>query len=97
MLTKRVIENFDDSVWDGGNGSIIFSNGVQSTIKDVVECIVESFEFKGNVVWNIKGPIGQSVKVSNNLKLISLYPDTKFTELSDGISKTISWFLENES
>jgi len=97
MLTKRVIENFDDSVWDGGNGSIIFSNGVQSTIKDVVECIVESFEFKGNVVWDIKGPIGQSVKVSNNSKLISLYPDVKFTDLSVGIFNTISWFLENES
>ena len=95
-LTKKVISNFDDSVWNGGKGSIIFSNGVSSTIKDVVEYIVDSFQFKGNVVWDTNGPVGQSVKVSNNSKLVSLYPDVKFTELSVGISKTISWFLENE-
>jgi len=97
VLTKKVINNFNDSVWGGGNGSIIFSSGVKSTIKDVVECIVDSFQFKGKVVWVTEGPTGQSVKVSNNLKLISLYPDIKFTDLSDGISKTISWFLENET
>ena len=97
VLTKKVIDNFNDSVWSGGTGSIIFSSGVKSTIKDVIECIVDSFQFKGKVVWDTNGPIGQSVKVSNNSKLISLYPDAKFTDLSVGISNTISWFLENES
>ena len=95
-LTKRVINNFDDSGWKESEGTVIFSSGESSTIKDVVECIVEAFQFKGNIVWDSKGLMGQSVKVSNNSKLISLYPDINFTPLSEGISSTIEWFLENE-
>ena len=96
ILTKKVINSFHDEVWDSGTGSIIFSSGIHSTIRDVVECIVDSFGFNGRVVWDENGPTGQSIKVSNNSKLVSLYPDIKFTDLLDGIPKTINWFLKNE-
>ena len=93
-LTKKVINKFDDSEYIAGNGSIIFSNGVRSTIKDVIECIVDEIKFEGNIVWDKNKSVGQSVKVSDNSKLVSLYHDVEFTNLKDGIRKTINWFLE---
>jgi len=65
------------------------------SIKDVVERIVDAFQFKGNVVYDTSKADGQFKKTASNKKLKSLYPDLKFTSLDVAIKTTVNWFQEN--
>ena len=58
-----------------------------SLIKKIDKCV--KIEFNGNMD-------GQFRKDGNNLELINLIGDFKFTSFKDGIKKTFNWYLENK-
>lgn len=64
-------------------------------IADVAYMIAEAMDFKGNVVFDTSKSDGQFKKTANNAKLMSLYPDFKFTPMKDGITQACHWFMEN--
>ncbi len=74
---------------------IIFSSGIETSIKEVVELIVKKMKFEGRVVFDINKPDGQFRKPSDTSKLKKYYPEFRFTPIEKGIGETIDWFLEN--
>lgn len=76
-------------------GSVILSSGTVVSIAEVVDEIVNATNFRGKVVWNPDGNIGQQEKIPSNKKLMSLLPDLQFSSLRDGIQKTVEWYRNN--
>ena len=88
-LAEWAVENYDE------DEPIIFGTSVEISIKDLVGLIVDEFNFKGKVYFNINKPEGQFRKPSDNSKLKSYLPEFKFTPIERGINETINWFIEN--
>jgi GDP-L-fucose synthase len=90
-LSEWALDNYEDQE------PLILSTSEEISIKDVVDIIVDKFNFKGNVVWQSDKPDGQFRKPSDNSKLKSLIPDFKFTPIEEGIEKTVDWLIDNYS
>jgi GDP-L-fucose synthase len=45
--------------------------------------------FEGNVVFDTTKSDGQFKKTANNAKLMTLYPEFKFTPIEEGIKKSL--------
>ena len=88
-LSEWTVENYR------GKEPLIFSTSEETSIKTVVEMIVELLNFKGKVEWLSDKPDGQFRKPSDNSSIKSLVPEFKFTNLYDGLKKTIVWFENN--
>ena len=78
-----------------GTDPIILSNPKEYSIKEVVDLIVKSMDFKGNVVWRTDKPDGQLKKPSSNKRLLNIIGEYNFTPLEEGIKKSVDWFVEN--
>ena len=57
--------------------------------------MVETFNFKGNVVFDTTKPEGQYRRPSDNSKIKSYMPDFKFTPFDAAIKETVEWFINN--
>jgi len=88
-LSEWALENYNESE------PIIFSNSNEISIKDLVDLLVNEFNFKGKVIFDKTKPDGQFRKPSDNSKLMSYLPDFKFTSIEDGLKETIGWFINN--
>jgi len=89
ILAKWAIENYNETE------PIIFSTSEEISIRNVVDLLVQEFNFKGKVVFDETKPEGQFRKPSDNSKLKSYLPDFKFTPIEQGIKETVNWFIEN--
>jgi GDP-L-fucose synthase len=89
ILAKWAVENYNESE------PIIFSTSEEISIKDIVDLLVQEFNFKGNIIFDTTKPEGQFRKPSDNSKLKSYLPDFKFTPIEQGIKETVNWFIEN--
>lgn len=65
------------------------------TIKHLVQYIVKIFDFKGKIIYDKDYPDGQDIKTTDSSELLEYIPDFKFTELDDGLHKTINHFIQN--
>ncbi len=88
-LALWVLDNYDESE------PIILSTSEEISIKDVVDIIVKTMNFKGNVIFDNTKPDGQFRKPSDNSKLMGYLPDFKFTPFEVGIKETVEWFEKN--
>ena len=88
-LSEWALDNYEEQE------PIILSTSEEISIKDVVDIIVDKFNFKGDVVWLSDKPDGQFRKPSDNSKLKSYLPDFKFTPIEEGIEKTVNWLEDN--
>lgn len=79
------------------NDSIIISPSEENTIFDTALFIKETFQYNNDIFFNSDFSDGQFKKTADNSKLIKLFPDIKFTPLSDGISQTVHWFNKHYS
>jgi GDP-L-fucose synthase len=79
--------------------SIILSVPPQNevSIKDVATIIANKFDYQHMMVFDQSFADGQYKKTADNTKLMNLFPDFEFTSISDGISTTVDWFIENYS
>jgi len=78
-----------------GDSPIIFSSGNETSIKDLVELIARTMDFKGEIKYDHTKPDGQFRKPSDTSKLKKYYPDFDFTPLERGVAETVAWFLAN--
>jgi GDP-L-fucose synthase len=74
---------------------VILSTSEEISIKEVVDILVETFNFKGNVVFDTTKPEGQYRRPSDNSKIKSYMPDFKFTPFDVAIKETVEWFMHN--
>jgi GDP-L-fucose synthase len=88
-LSEWALDNYNESE------PIIFSNSNEISIKDLVDLLVNEFNFKGNVIFDKTKPDGQFRKPSDNSKLKSYLPNFEFTSIEKGLKETINWFIEN--
>ena len=86
-----IMENYKD-----GN-NIILSVGEKDevSIKKVAETIAFNFDYLDKITFNKKYSDGQYKKTADNKKLVSLNKEFKFTNIEEGIQKTVKWFKEN--
>jgi len=88
-LSEWALDNYNESE------PIIFSNSNEISIKDLVDLLVNEFNFKGKVIFDKTKPNGQFRKPSDNSKLKSYLPNFEFTPIEQGLKETINWFIEN--
>jgi len=88
-LSEWSLDNYNESE------PIIFSNSNEISIKDLVDLLVNEFNFKGKVIFDKTKPDGQFRKPSDNSKLKSYLPNFEFTPIEQGLKETINWFIEN--
>jgi len=84
-----LLDNYEDS----NPVNIGFTK--EYSIKEVAGYIMKEMEFDGKIKWDISMPKGQHRKPSNNTKFLELYPDFKYTKLSEGLAETCKWFKES--
>jgi GDP-L-fucose synthase len=89
QLTEWVMNHYDE------DEPIILSTSEEISIRDLVDLLVQEFNFKGEVKFDSSKPDGQFRKPSDNSKIRNYLPDFKFTPIEDGIKETVKWFIEN--
>tara|TARA_Y100000389_G_scaffold26815_1_gene23052 strand:+ start:10869 stop:11819 length:951 start_codon:yes stop_codon:yes gene_type:complete len=65
------------------------------SIKQVAEYIAKHMNYESSLTFDESFSDGQYKKTADNSKLQKLYGEFQFTEISDGIKKSIDWFIEN--
>lgn len=88
-LAEWAVDNYDDAE------PLILSTSEEISIAEVVELLVDAFNFKGAVRFDKTKPNGQHRKPSDNSKLKSYLPDFKFTPIQEGLNETVKWFIDN--
>ena len=88
-ISQWVLENYE------GTDPLIISGDEEVSIKDLVDLLVQEFNFKGNVIFDSTKPDGQYKKPSDNSKIKELMPNFKYTSFEKGIKETVNWFIEN--
>ncbi|XP_020793788.2 GDP-L-fucose synthase [Boleophthalmus pectinirostris] len=76
---------------------IILSVGEEDevSIKEAAEAVVQSLNFKGEVVYDTSKADGQFKKTASNAKLCSYLPNFKFTPFNQALKETCDWFVKN--
>ena len=88
-LTEWALKEYDEAL------PIIFSNSVEISIAELVHEIAHALGFEGNIIFDSSKPDGQKKKPTDNSKLMSYLPNFEFTPFSEGIKKSVDWFVEN--
>jgi len=88
-ISEWVVENYV------GEEPLIISGDEEVSIQDLVEILVDEFNFKGKVIFDKSKPDGQYKKPSDNSKIKELLPDFNYTSFEKGIKETVNWFKEN--
>ena len=85
-----LLENYD------GEEPINIGNPNEISIFDLVGLVsnVVGVDFPDES-WDTSMPEGQYRKPSCNKKFINMFPDFKYTTLSEGITMTVDWFSKN--
>ena len=83
-ISKWILENYNDT------DPLILSGNEEVSIKDLVDILVQEFNFKGKVIFDKSKPDGQFKKPSDNSKIKELMPDFKYTPFEEGIKETAS-------
>ena len=65
------------------------------TIKDVAYLIAKGFNYENNIIFNESYSDGQYKKTADNSKLKKIINNYKFVSITNGISDTINWFVNN--
>lgn len=62
------------------------------SIKELINLIIKSFNYKGKVNWNTNMPDGTLKKVMDDTEFRKFFPDFKFTSLANGIQETTKYY-----
>lgn len=72
------------------------SNGIEVSIKELVQMITELTGFEGDIYWNTNKPNGQPRRWFNCEKLEKAVGYKLPTPLMEGLSETIEWYNKNK-
>jgi GDP-L-fucose synthase len=90
-LIMFILENYCEKE------SIILSvnENDEISIRDVAYLIAKEFNYEDMIEFDSSFSDGQYKKTANNIKLMNLYPDFKFTSIQEGLKKSVTWFIKN--
>jgi GDP-L-fucose synthase len=74
---------------------IIVSGRNEYKIEDIVNILVETSDFKGEVKYDTEKPNGQRRRPSSKTVIDSLLPDFEYTNIRTGLQDTWQWFIDN--
>ena len=66
------------------------------TIKQVAETIAKNVPIQPRLSWDITKPTGDSIRILSTKRAESVLGFTAKTTLSDGIKKTVEWYLTSK-
>ena len=77
-------------------GSVNVSSNTLTSIKDLANILKKETNFKGILKYDQTKLSGQSQRImdSSKMKKLGWFPETT---VSEGIKKTVKWFMENRS
>jgi GDP-L-fucose synthase len=84
------IINYPDTI--GLDEPINIAQNFGLSVKELVGLIKKSFDYKGQIVWNVNMPDGAPKKVMEDSKFKKVFPNFEFTKLEDGIRNTIEYY-----
>ena len=89
-LIMWTLQNYDDE-------TIILSvsESAEISIADVAKLIAKHMDYKGLILYDERFSDGQYKKTADNSRFIEKHGAYKFTDIGDGIEKTVKWFLLN--
>lgn len=88
-MVEWVLYNYDEP------SPIILSTSEEITIREVVDILIECFNFKGNVIFDTTKPEGQFRRPSDNSKIMSGMKNFTFTPFEIAMKESVEWFIEN--
>jgi GDP-L-fucose synthase len=96
-LAKVIVQFAKSDKFNGQFLSLIASTPVSSeiSIKQLVDKIVNIFEFKGNVIYDTSFSDGQAAKTTDSNEVYKYFSDFEFTDIDNGLQKMIFHFKEN--
>jgi GDP-L-fucose synthase len=65
------------------------------SIGDIATLIAKEFDYISRMRFDVSKPDGQYKKTASNKKLRTYLPYYKFTQIDDGMTKSVKWFIEN--
>ena len=71
------------------------SESDEVSIADVAFYIAKAFNYEHMIQYDDSYSDGQYKKTADNSKLMKYLPDFSFTDIEDGIIKSVEWFLQN--
>ena len=71
------------------------SESAEISIADVAKLIVKHMDYKGLILYDERFIDGQYKKTADNARFVEQHGAYKFTDIGDGIEKTVKWFLLN--
>lgn len=74
---------------------IIVTGEKETSIKELIDILVDIAEFDGEVVWETDKPNGQKMRPSDKTLLRKTFPDFKYTPLKEGLKLTWDWLNKN--
>lgn len=89
----RLVEWVSDSYTE--SEPIILSTAEEISIGELVALLVDTFNFKGKVVFDSTKPEGQFRRPSDISKIKHYLPEFQFTPIEDGIKESVEWFIKN--
>ena len=72
-------------------------SGMEITIKDLTNLIINLCDYKGKIKWDKSKPDGQPRRCLNTKKAKKEFGWSAKTKFEDGLEKTIAWYKENKS
>ena len=88
-LADWMVENYS------GADPLILTSGVETSIAELAECVVDAIGFEGEVIFDSAKPEGQFRKPSDSSRLRALWPNFEFTPLQVGLQETVEWFVSH--
>lgn len=70
-------------------------SGMEISIRDITDMIVQSTGFRGKIVWDKTKPDGQPRRMLNTDKAFQEFGFKAKTDLITGLSKTVEWYKNN--
>ena len=65
------------------------------SISDIAKIIAKYMGYKNMIIYDERYSDGQYKKTADNSRLLDLYGNYKFTQIEEGIRKTVEWFVTN--
>ena len=85
-----LLDNYNDP------SPINVGNTQEISIKEVAECVADILNFKGDIIWDNRKPMGQHRKPSDNSRLLSLgWEQQNYTDFKKALLNTCRWVTEN--
>lgn len=91
-FAKVLVETIGRINDDKFNRPINIAQNWGLSIKDLLGIIIDEAKYMGNLVWNKDMPDGALRKVMDDKRFRKVFPNFEFTDIKEGIKKTIKYY-----